>query len=44
MGKEEIIKMVDGVDTLLASKGIDLFVDLGRRSLVSRTQNDIIVS
>ena len=28
MGEEEIIKMVGGVDTLFASKGTDLFVDL----------------
>ena len=48
MDEEEIeIEMDDRVDTSLASEGTDLFVDLyfcRRRSLVSRTQNDVVVS
>ena len=41
---EEDIKMNDGVNTSLASQGIELFVDILRHSLVSGTQNDIVVS
>ena len=55
MDKEEIkIKMDVGVDTSLASEGINLlffllffssfFLTCGTRSLVSGTQNDIVVS
>ena len=45
MDEEEIkIKMDDRVDTLLASEGIGLFFfTCRRRSLVSGTQNDIVV-
>ena len=37
-------KMDDRVDTSLTSEEIDLFVDLSPTSLVSGTQNDIVVS
>ena len=45
MNEEEIkIKMDDRVDASLAFEGTDLCVTCGRRSLVSGTQNDIVVS
>ena len=42
--EERKIEMDDCVDTSLASEGTDLFVDFRRRSFVSRTQNDTVVS
>ena len=45
MGEEEIkIKMDEGVDTSLTSEGTDLVLICGRRSLVSGTQNGVVVS
>ena len=42
--EERKIKMDDGVSTSFASEGIDLFVALWRRRLVSGTQNDTVFS
>ena len=45
VGEEEIkIKMDEGVDTSLTSEGTDLVLICGRRSLVSGTQNGVVVS
>ena len=41
---EEKIKMDDGVARFFICFGGNLFVDFGRCSLVSETQNEIVVS
>ena len=45
MDEEEIkIKMDDSVGSSLASEGLTYLLTCGRRSLISGTQNDTVVS